>query len=65
MSATKTHLAAEAVDDVESSTADAHICDGYSPEGVATHRATITSTSWAPASGTVMVLLAVALTAPR
>ena len=65
MSATKADLAAEAVDDVGSSTTDAHICDGYSPGSVATHRATITSTSWAPASGTVTALLAVALTAPR
>ena len=65
MSATKTCLAAKAVDEVESSTTDAHICDGHSPDGVATHRATITSTNWAPASGTVTALLAVALTAPR
>ena len=65
MSATKTDLAAEAVDDVGSRTTDAHIWDGHSREAVAIHRATITSASWAPASDTVMALLAVALTAPR
>jgi hypothetical protein len=65
MSATKTDLAADAIDDVEARTADVHVCDGPSPDAVANHRATITSANWAPASASVTTLLAVALTAPR
>lgn len=66
MSATKTDLPAEPLDDdVSSTVSELEISDGSAPAGLACHRATITSASWAPAPGTVTALLAVTLTAPR
>ena len=65
MSATRTDLPAEPFDDVDSGMSDPDISDRPSLAGVASHRATITSANWAPASGTVTALIAVTLTAPR
>ena len=65
MSATKNDLPAEPSDEELTSWISDLTSDGPAPEGVAGHRATITSASWAPASGTVTALLAVTLTAPH
>ena len=65
MSETKTDLPAEPSDDEVASWVSDLDSDGPAPEGVAGHRATITSANWAPASSTVTGLLAVTLTAPH
>ena len=65
MSGPETDLPAEPSDDEVASWVSNLDSDGPAPEGRAAHRATITSASWAPASGTVAALLAVTLTAPH